>query len=174
MPEYVVLVDQNDKQIGVEEKIAAHEKGLLHRAFSIFIFNSQGQMLIQKRAAGKYHSANLWSNTCCSHPRPDESLDQAVERRLQEEMGFTCPLKEVFSFVYKIKFDDCDLFEHEYDHVFIGTFDGQPNPNPSEASDFKWIDLDELQMDIQEHPEKYAHWFKLSLKKVIEVFQASK
>ena len=171
MPEYVVLVDEQDKKIGVEEKIAAHKKGLLHRAFSIFIFNSRGQMLIQKRAAGKYHSAGLWSNTCCSHPRPDEPLEQAVQRRLQEEMGFTCPVKEVFSFVYKIKFDDCDLFEHELDHVLIGIFDGQPEPDPDEASDFKWVDLNELEKDVQEYPEQYAHWFKLSLKKVIQIFQ---
>jgi len=123
--ELVVLVDENDNEIGVEEKINAHRKGLLHRAFSIFVFNSKNELLLQKRAADKYHSGGLWSNTCCSHPRPGENLKDAAHRRLQEEMGFDCSLREVFSFLYKKSFDN-GLTEHELDHVFFGKFDGIP------------------------------------------------
>ncbi|MFH0898813.1 MAG: isopentenyl-diphosphate Delta-isomerase [bacterium] len=166
MPEYVVLVDQNDKQIGTEEKLLAHKKGLLHRAFSVFIFNSQGQMLIAQRALYKYHSAGLWSNACCSHPRPGENVLGAAQRRLQEELGFSCSVQEIFSFIYTVKFDDNGLIEHEYDHVLVGTFDGEVEPNPGEVAAYRWVDMAELEHDVHNHPDLYTYWFKTSFKKV--------
>ncbi|MGC8851384.1 MAG: isopentenyl-diphosphate Delta-isomerase, partial [Candidatus Micrarchaeia archaeon] len=138
--EQVILVDENDRELGVGEKMEVHRNGQLHRAFSIFVFNSDGKLLIHQRAKEKYHSGGLWTNTCCSHPRPGEKLDEAIHRRLVEEMGFDCPLKEVFSFVYQVKFEN-GLFEHELDHVYIGKFDGDPKPNPAEVMDWKWVDL---------------------------------
>ncbi len=165
--EFVILVDENDNEIGVEEKIKAHEKGKLHRAFSIFIFNSKGEMLIHKRAENKYHSPGLWTNACCSHPRPKESLEEATKRRLMEEMGFNCSLKKAFSFIYKAKFDN-GLTEHEFDHVFIGVCDVEPKPNANEVADWKWVKIDELLEDVKEHPEKYTVWFKKALPRVIE------
>ena len=166
MEEKVILVDENDKEIGTEEKIKAHQEGKLHRAFSIFVFNSRNELLLQKRARTKYHSGGLWTNTCCSHPRPGEVLKEAVHRRLKEEMGFDCQLEEVFSFIYQTKFGN-DLFEHEYDHVFLGRFDGQPVLNPQEAEDWQWIGLEELERDIKENPEKYTYWFKIALPKLV-------
>jgi len=162
----VILVDENDNVIGTGEKIKTHQEGKLHRAFSIFVFNSKGQLLLQRRAKSKYHSGGLWSNTCCSHPSPGESLEEAVHRRLKEEMGFDCELRGIFSFTYKVKFDD-DLFENEYDHVFIGKFDGNPNPNPEEVDEWKWIDLEELKKGIRENPDNYTYWLKQSIDKVI-------
>ena len=130
--EMVAIVDENDNEIGEEEKIKALREGKLHRAFSIFVFNSKGQMLIQKRAKEKYHSGGLWTNTCCSHPRPGEPIEKAAHRRLKEEMGFDCEIKEIFSFTYRVKFDN-NLFENEYDHAFLGKFDGKPMPNSKEV-----------------------------------------
>lgn len=165
MQERVILVDENDNQTGTEEKIAAHEKALLHRAFSIFVFNNKGELLLQKRAGTKYHCGGLWTNTVCSHPRDGESLNHAVHRRLGEEMGFDCEVLEIFEFVYKKKFDN-GLSEHEYDHVFIGKFDGQPIPNPVEVEDIKWMSINEIKEDIEKNPENYTYWFKIAIKKI--------
>lgn len=166
--EMVTIVDENDNEIGEEEKIKAHRDGKLHRAFSIFVFNSKGQMLIQKRAKEKYHSGGLWTNTCCSHPRPGEPIEKAAHRRLKEEMGFDCEIKEIFSFTYKIKFDN-SLFENEYDHAFLGKFDGKPMPNSKEVEDWKFIDLGELKKDIKSNPEKFTYWFKIALDELSKV-----
>ncbi len=159
LEEKVILVDTSDRQIGVAEKLQAHRDGLLHRAFSIFVINSQGQLLLQKRAKHKYHSGGLWTNTCCSHPRPDEPTDVAAHRRLLEEMGFDCELREIFSFVYQAVLDN-DLTEYEFDRVFVGYSDREPILNPEEAEDWKWIDLKVLQADIRQHPESYTYWLR--------------
>ena len=165
----VILVDKKGNQIGIEEKIKAHFKGKLHRAFSIFIFNSKGKLLLQKRAKSKYHSGGLWSNTCCSHPRPNRNLKEEAERRLKEEMGINCDLKEVFSFIYKVKVKakKGNLIEHEFDHVFLGKFDKNPKPKKREVEDWKWANIEQLKKDIKENPERYAYWFKLILEKVL-------
>ncbi len=160
--EMVVLVDENDRPIGVSEKLAAHRKGLLHRAFSIFIFNEQGHMLLQKRAEHKYHSGGLWSNACCSHPRPGESLLQAVRRRLREELGITCPIKKAFDFIYRIHLTR-GLIEHELDHVFYGLYNGKIHPNPDEVADYRWMKIDSLLSSLRFQPEKYTEWFKIIL-----------
>lgn len=162
----VILVDEKDNQIGVEEKIAAHKKGKLHRCFSIFIFNSKGKLLIQKRAKSKYHSGGLWTNTCCSHPRPNHDIKKEAQKRLTEEMGIDTDLKEIFSFIYKAKLGD--LTEYEFDHVFVGKFDGAPRPNEEEAEDWKWVKPEDLKIDVREHPEKYTYWFKLVLDRVLK------
>ena len=163
--EQVVLVDKNNRRVGVEEKIKAHRDGKLHRAFSIFIFNSKGEPLIQQRARNKYHSEKLWSNTVCSHPRPKETYNQAAHRRLEEEMGFDCKIKKAFCFIYNTGFSN-GLIENEYDCVFIGKFDGEPKPNPEEIMDYKWISLKELKKDITKRPNKYSVWLKIALKKM--------
>jgi len=168
MQELVVLVDTNDNQIGTEEKLKAHQEGKLHRAFSVFIFNAKGEMMLQKRASHKYHTGGLWTNTCCSHPRPGEDVQAAAHRRLQEEMGFDCPIKKAFSFIYKVYFKENNLYEHEFDHVFIGYSEKNPQLNPEEAEDFAWVAIDKLKQDIKDHPEKYTYWFKVALDKVIE------
>lgn len=159
MQEMVVLVDRDDNEIGVEEKILAHKKGLLHRSFSIFVFDDKNNLLIQKRSKNKYHSAGLWSNTCCSHPRPGEDLELAVHRRLREEMGFDCPLEKKFIFYYKIKFDN-GLFEHENDHIFVGQYQGLVDSNELEVEDYKWVPFDFLLGDVKENPEIYTYWFR--------------
>ncbi len=161
----VVLVDKNNKKIGVEEKIKAHKEGKLHRAFSIFTFNSKGELLLQKRAKTKYHSGGLWSNTCCGHPKPNETYQQAVHRRLKEEMGFDCKLKKLFCFKYKLALKG-GLIENEYDCVFIGRFNGEPKPNSKEVMDYKWISIKELKQDIVKNPDKYTVWLKKILKKI--------
>ena len=166
MEEHVILVDGNDQEIGVAKKIQTHHEGKLHRAFSVFVFNSEGKLLLQRRARTKYHSGGLWSNTCCSHPRPGEPTEKAAHRRLQEEMGFDCELREIFSFTYKVTFDH-DLTEHEYDHVFLGTFNGEPAPNQEDVEEWKWIDLAELRQDVQEHPRCYTYWFRIAIDQVI-------
>ena len=135
--EQVILVDENDNQVGVMEKLQAHEKPILHRAFSVFIFNNKGEILLQKRAATKYHSANLWTNACCSHPRPNETIFAAAERRLQEEMGFSTSITKAFCFTYQANFDN-GLFEYEYDHVFTGVYNGTIKPNQNEVQDFSY------------------------------------
>lgn len=165
--EQVVLVDKNDKKIGIEEKIKAHKDGKLHRAFSIFVFNQKSELLLQKRAKEKYHSGSLWSNTCCGHPRPNESLENAAHRRLKEEMGFDCALAHLDStcFIYKTKIND--LFEHEYDHIFTGEYNDNLKPDPNEAEGYEWIDIKELQNDIALNPDKYTYWFKISAIKII-------
>ena len=166
--EQVILVNKNNEEIGSEEKIEAHKKCLLHRALSIFVFNSKGQLMIQKRNKNKYHSGGLWTNTCCSHPRPGESIEDAVHRRLKFEMGFDCHLKEAFSFIYKKEF--VNLCEYEFDHVFIGNFDDDPVLNKDEVEDWKWIDIKELKKDIAENPENYSFWFKKIINKVLHVY----
>jgi len=164
--EYVVLVDELDNELGLMEKMEAHEKGALHRAFSVFTFNSKGELLLQRRALSKYHSAGLWTNTCCSHPRESEPTIDAAHRRLQEEMGFDCELTKAFDFIYKKKMDK-GLIEHELDHVFIGRFDGQPNINRNEVDDYKNMAIDELVKDIEEFPNKYTEWFKICLEETL-------
>ncbi len=165
--EMVILVDENDKVIGSEEKMKTHREGKLHRAFSIFVFNSKGETLLQKRAKIKYHSGGLWSNACCSHPRPGENLEDAVHRRLKEEMGFDCDLQKVFHFVYKTNLDN-NLTEHEFDHVFIGHYDGGVEINPNEVEDFKWINIDALKESMEKHPENYTEWFKIAFSEVLK------
>ncbi len=163
--EEIILVDENDNEVGFGEKMAVHKEGKLHRAFSIFVFNSKGQLLLQKRAKSKYHSGGLWTNTCCSHPRKGEKLLDAAHRRLKEEMGFDCELKELFGFVYKAKLGD--LYEHEYDHVLIGKYDGEVKPNPEEVEDFKWVDVEEIKNDIKQNPDDYTYWFKIAFEKIL-------
>ncbi len=163
--EQVILVDQEDHQIGLMEKLEAHKKGLLHRAFSVFVFNDQNQLLLQQRAKSKYHSGGLWTNTCCSHPRENESIVDAGQRRLFEEMGFSVPLTAIFSFIYRADLDN-DLIEHEFDHVLIGKFNDPPVPNLTEVEDFRFVDLAELSMDISKQPERYTVWFRIIFERV--------
>jgi len=164
--EKIILVDENDREMGSGEKLKVHEEGKLHRAFSIFVFNSKGELLLQRRAASKYHCGGLWTNTVCSHPRVGESLDKAVHRRLKEEMGFDVPLKEVFSFIYKVRFGN-GLTEHELDHVFFGQYDSEPRPNPEETDGWKWVSLGELKKNVKKNPDSYTYWFRVSLDRVI-------
>ena len=161
----VILVDKKNRKIGVEEKIKAHKEGKLHRAFSIFIFNSKGELLIQQRAKTKYHSGGLWSNTVCSHPKPNETYQQAVHRRLKEEMGFDCKLKKLFCFIYNIGFHN-SLIENEYDCVFIGKFNGKPRLNLKEVMNYKWISVRNLKKDIIKNPDKYTIWLKIALNRI--------
>ena len=155
----VVLVDEKNNEIGTEDKLEAHKKGLLHRAFSIFIFNDKNEILLQKRAESKYHSASLWSNTCCSHPYSDKSIIEYANLRLVEEMGIETNLKEVFSFIYKTNFEN-GLVEYEYDHVFFGKYNSDPTLNIDEASDFRWINFKQLLLEIAENPTKFTFWLK--------------
>ena len=166
MAEFVVLVDKSGAPIGLEEKMAAHEKGLLHLAFSIFVFNKNGELLLQRRAAKKYHSGGLWTNTCCSHPRKGEDVAQAAHRRLAEEMGFDCALREAYVFTYKAKLDH-GLTEHEFDHVFFGNYDGSIKPNPKEVDGYRWISLGELEKEVAVQPQKFTAWFKVTLPEML-------
>lgn len=166
MTEYVVLVNEQDEQLGLMEKQQAHVAGLLHRAFSVFVFNSKGELLLQQRAEDKYHSPGLWTNTCCSHPRDGETYLEAAKRRLQEEMGFECELEEKFHFIYKAKLGNA-LFEHELDYVFAGTYDGEININREEVDDYKWVPMDELIADMNSNPEHYTVWFKIIFKEYL-------
>ncbi|MFV0539896.1 MAG: isopentenyl-diphosphate Delta-isomerase [Aestuariibaculum sp.] len=165
--ERVILVNENDEQIGTMPKMEAHEKALLHRAFSVFIFNSENELMLQQRAAHKYHSPSLWTNTCCSHQREDENNIEAGKRRLKEEMGFETELKEVTSFVYKAPFDN-GLTEHEYDHVMIGYYNDVPHINPDEVEAWKWMGLEAVKSDILKRPELYTEWFKIIFDKFYE------
>ena len=158
--ENVVLVDRNDNPIGLMPKLEAHEKGVLHRAFSVFILNRKGQLMLQRRALDKYHSPGLWTNTCCSHPRESESIIEAGLRRLKEEMGFTTPLEPMFSFIYKSKFDN-GLTEHEFDHVLLGYYDKPPFINAIEVSEWKWMSLEKIILEIKNKPEDFTVWFKI-------------
>ncbi len=155
----VILVDKSNRKIGEMEKLEAHQKGLLHRAFSIFVFNNRNELLIQQRNPQKYHSGGLWTNTVCSHPAPGETYNVAVHRRLKEEAGFDCSLKKLGCFVYKTEFNN-GLTEHEYDCVFAGRYDGTIEPDPIEISDYCWLDLKEICKNIKNDPEKYTFWFK--------------
>lgn len=168
MPQHeIILVNAQDEPIGTAEKMEAHYKALLHRAFSVFVLNSKGQMLLQQRALGKYHSAGLWTNTCCSHPRPGETTEAGALRRLQEELGFTTSITKAFEFIYKADFDN-GLTENEFDHVFIGQYDGPIVPDPKEVMDYRYISLDEIEADLINHPEKYTAWFKIAFGRVRE------
>lgn len=153
----VTLVDTNDRPIGQMEKQLAHIEPRLHRAFSVFIY-SGNRMLIQQRAISKYHSGGLWSNCCCSHPRPEETLEDAIAQRMVEELGFCCPVREIMEFTYFCRFND-NLYEYEYDHVFLGEYSGEFVLNPQEAMAAKWIELDELERDLVENPRGYSVWF---------------
>lgn len=158
--EQVVLVDEKNNALGLMPKLEAHQKGILHRAFSVFIFNDKKELMLQQRAAHKYHSPLLWTNTCCSHQREGETNLEAGKRRLFEEMGFSVELKEVFSFVYHAPFDN-GLTEHELDFVMVGYFNEEPAINKEEVEDWKWMSLKEVKQDIEEHPEFYTAWFKI-------------
>jgi isopentenyl-diphosphate Delta-isomerase len=157
----VILVDEQDNEVGSMEKLEAHRKGLLHRAFSVLLFNSKGEMLLQKRSANKYHSAGLWTNACCSHPRPGEQMEDAVRRRLLEEMGINIQAEYAYKFLYKVKLDD--LTEYECDHVYVGEFDGEPSPNVNEVQSWKYANLTALKKDVLLNPDAYTYWFRLIL-----------
>lgn len=167
MEKQVICIDEQDKETGSMGKAQAHEEGVLHRAFSIFVFNDKGQLLLQQRALDKYHSGGLWTNTCCSHPQPGEDIMKAAHARLQEEMGFDCALEEIFQFTYRAEFDN-GLIEHELDHVLIGKFNGMPVINEEEAEAFRWIGLEELQKDMKEQEELYTEWFKIAMVRVLD------
>lgn len=161
--EQVILVNEQDEQIGLMPKMEAHKKALLHRAFSVFVFNDKGELLLQQRAADKYHSPNLWTNTCCSHQRNGEVNIEAGKRRLEEEMGFVCDLKEIFWFVYKAPFDN-GLTEHELDHVMVGHYNENPKINKEEVESYKWMSLYDVKNDMNNCPENYTEWFKIIFK----------
>ena len=167
LEEKVVLVDKDDNQIGLMPKMEAHRKGILHRAFSIIIFNSDRKILLQKRASTKYHTPNLWSNTCCSHQRQGEDNLKAGKRRLNEEMGFVTNLYNFSSFIYRVEFSN-GLIEHENDHIMLGIFDGTPKPNPNEVDEWKWIDIDILVEDMQINPDHYTAWFMIIMNNYYE------
>lgn len=160
MEELVVLVNPQDEVLGLMEKMQAHENGLLHRAFSVFLFNEKGEMLLQKRAAEKYHSPNQWTNACCSHPRENESYLDAAKRRLKEELGIDSELTERFHFIYKADVGQ-NLWEHELDYVFTGDYNGDFSLNPEEVSDIKYMSIADLNNDIKQYPERYTEWFKI-------------
>lgn len=170
--EQVILVDKDDCEIGVMEKMEAHKQAVLHRAFSVFLFNPQGKMLLQQRALTKYHSAGLWTNTCCSHPRPGETLENAVTRRLIEEMGITAKVSKAFDFIYQAELPD-NLNEYEFDHVFIGNYDADVRPNHLEVANFVYQSIEEVEANLQSHPEKYTVWFKIAFPKVVEWYQSN-
>lgn len=158
--EHVILVNEQDEQIGLMPKLEAHQKAVLHRAFSVFVFNDNNELMLQQRALDKYHSPGLWTNTCCSHQRDGESNIAAARRRLKEEMGFETTLKEVGSFIYKAPFDN-GLTEHEYDHIIVGHFNHEPLINREEVASWKWMTLEDIKVDIALHPENYTEWFKI-------------
>ncbi len=161
----VILVNETDEPTGTMEKMEVHRKGLLHRAFSIFIFNNKGEMLLQQRSSGKYHNGELWTNACCSHPAPGESTFIAANRRLKEEMGFTTQLEKAFDFTYKASFEN-GLTEHEFDHVFIGHYDGDISFDRNEVMDYCFKTINELQASLQSHPQKFTSWFKIAFPKI--------
>jgi len=161
----VVLVDESDQERGIMDKMEAHRKAELHRAFSVFIFNQAGDMLLQQRALSKYHSGGLWTNACCSHPLPGETAAAGAIRRLNEEMGFTTTVQPAFTFLYKAPFDN-GLTEHEFDHVFIGEYDGVIHPDPAEVQDFCYRSLEEIESSLQSHPQRFTAWFHLAFPRV--------
>jgi isopentenyl-diphosphate delta-isomerase len=173
MEDRVILVDEADREVGSAEKLEAHREGKRHRAFSIFVFNSAGQLLLQKRSSRKYHSGGLWSNTCCSHPRPGDPIQDEARKRLLEEMGFQCDLQWIFTFSYNVQFTN-ELSENEIDHVFIGRYDGDPTPNPDEAEDWKWMDLEDLVNDVKADPDAYSYWLKICLDRVVDFWVAER
>lgn len=163
----VILVDENDVEVGSMEKMEAHVKGLLHRAFSVFIFNSQGEMLLQQRALGKYHSGGLWTNACCSHPKPNETTIDAAHRRLKEEMGFDTPLTKAFEFKYKVNFTN-GLSEHEFDHVFVGYYDGKIESNLDEVETYTYTSMDQIEVSLAKNADFYTEWFLIAFPKIKE------
>ena len=165
--ERVVLVDEQDNAIGTMEKMEAHEKAILHRAFSVLLFNEKRELLLQQRAFSKYHCGGLWTNTCCSHPYPDEEVAAAAHRRLKQEMGITCELEKRFEFIYKAAFDN-GLTEHEFDHVFVGQFSGDPIIDKAEVANWKYIAIADLKADMAQNPQLYTPWFKVIIKKMGE------
>ena len=160
--EQVILVDERDRAVGVSGKLRAHRAGALHRAFSVFIFDDAGRLLLQKRAHAKYHSGGLWSNTCCGHPRPGETTERAARRRLREEMNLDCELRAAFAFIYRAELDGA-LVEHEYDHVFVGTHSGAPVPDPAEVEDWRWVRMGELRAALCAEPHRYSYWLKVAV-----------
>ncbi|MFZ9661068.1 MAG: isopentenyl-diphosphate Delta-isomerase [Chitinophagaceae bacterium] len=163
--EMVVLVNELDEQIGLMEKMKAHQEALLHRAFSVFLFDQDGLMLLQKRALTKYHSAGLWTNACCSHPRAEETVLAAAQRRLYEELGIKPEIHKAFSFTYKAEFDN-GLTEHEFDHVFVGRYHGPITPNPLEVSEYMYRSIDDIRLDLKTIPDQYTEWFKIAFEQV--------
>ena len=160
MEERVILVDARNRQIGTMEKLEAHKKGLLHRAFSIFIFNSNGEMLIHQRAKTKYHCGGLWTNACCSHPRPDEKIAEGLRRKLKQEMGFNTELQKAFDFTYRSELKN-GLVEYEFDEVFIGIYNGDIHPNPEEVEAWKFLEMRDIKRDLELNPNRYTPWFRL-------------
>lgn len=171
MAENVILVDEQDNELGLMEKMEAHRKGLLHRAFSVFVINSEGELMLQQRAKHKYHSGGLWTNTCCSHPRVGETTEAAAHRRLVEEMGFDCHLEKLFDFVYSAELDQ-GLTEHEFDHLFVGYYNDPPHINEDEVSDWKWCRLEDISKDISDNPDQYTEWFKIIYNRFTENIKA--
>ena len=161
----VILVNESDEQIGVMPKMEVHQKGLLHRAFSVFIFDYSGRMLLQQRSSEKYHGAHLWTNACCSHPYPTEDVKQAAARRLEEELGFVTDLHEIFSFTYRAEVEN-NLIEHEYDHVFAGEYDNEIDPNPHEVMNYRFEGMQNIKEEIQMHPQRFTSWFKIAFPKI--------
>ncbi len=165
MMEKVILVDEKDNELGVMDKMEAHMQPTLHRAFSVFLVNDKNEVLLQKRAIEKYHCGGMWTNTCCSHPRPGEDVKVAANRRLEEEMGINCVIVKIFDFIYEAKLPN-GLYEYEFDHVFWGSFSGIPNINTAEVEDWKYMNFDDLEQDVTENPENYTPWFKIILKEL--------
>jgi len=168
--EKVILVDHNDTPVGEMEKMEAHEKALLHRAFSIFVFNSENKLMLQQRAYTKYHSPGLWTNTCCSHPRPGENTTDAAHRRLTEEMGFDCTLKKIFDFTYKARLDK-NLSEHEFDHVFFGRYDNPPIININEVAHWRWMSMEDIAEGMEHNPDDFTVWFRIAFDRVYQHLQ---
>jgi isopentenyl-diphosphate Delta-isomerase len=169
MAQTLILVDENDNQVGTGEKMDVHRKGILHRCFSIFIFNSAGHVMLQKRAISKYHSGGLWTNTCCSHPRDGELVEEAIHRRMIEEMGFDCEMQKAFTFIYRAELDH-GLTEHEFDHVYLGTYNGTVTPNPEEADGYEWEKVDTVMTDMKNNPGRYTVWSIIAFKKLLEKY----
>jgi isopentenyl-diphosphate Delta-isomerase len=161
----VILVNENNEPIGVMEKMEVHRRGLLHRAFSVFIFDGKGRMLLQKRAPSKYHGGNLWTNACCSHPRPGEAVKDAAERRLEEELGFSTGLSEIFSFTYRAAVEN-ELVEYEFDHVFAGEYEGKIEADPGEICEYRYDSLEQIKEKMERHPEQFTSWFKIAFPKI--------
>ena len=171
MNDKLILVDEIDMPTGTMDKLAVHQLGLLHRAFSVFIFNSKGELLLQQRSDAKYHSGGLWTNTCCSHPRFGEDLHDAVKRRLKEEMGMRCETSFAFNFVYKTSFEN-GLTEHEFDHVYIGVTDQLPIPDITEVQNWRYITLGDLEISVNTQPQLYSEWIKICLPKVLQHYKS--
>jgi isopentenyl-diphosphate Delta-isomerase len=167
MRQEVILVNERDEVMGSMEKMEAHRKALLHRAFSIFIFNAKGEMLLQQRAKSKYHSGGLWTNACCSHPGPGEETKDAAMRRLNEELGFSTPIEKAYDFIYQASFEN-GLTEYEFDHVFVGTYNGSIQPDKNEVADYCFKSVEEISNTLESHPAKYTHWFRMAFQRVVD------